>query len=65
MAMLDSSKASQWGTLGLYTKRRGFPNAINARHRKYLEMFDAWLDRLQAAIIKFESENSENSPNRT
>lgn len=50
MALLDPNKANQWETLNLYTPRRDFPKALNGQHRKYLQMFDVWLDRLQVEI---------------
>ena len=56
MSLLNSNMANQWGTLGLFTPRRKFPNALNPLHGKRLQMFDAWLDRLQEDIQKLEEE---------
>ena len=56
IALLDPNKANQWGILNTYIPKRGFPNAINNLHRKYLQMFDAWLDRLQEVIDKLDIE---------
>lgn len=56
MALLDPNMAKQWWTLGLYTPRRAFPHALDPLHGKRLQMFDAWLDRLQENIQQLEAE---------
>ena len=56
MSLLNPNMANQWWTLGLYTPRRAFPHALNPLHAKRLQMFDAWLDRLQENIRKLEEE---------
>jgi len=56
MALIDPNKANQWWTLGLYTPKRAFPHALNGLHEKRIQMFDAWLDRLQIEIQKLEKE---------
>jgi hypothetical protein len=56
MSLLNPNMANQWWTLGLYNPRRLFPHALNPLHAKRLQMFDAWLDRLQENIRKLEEE---------
>ena len=50
IALLDANKASQWLTLGMYTPRRTIPQAFSPMHEKRIQMFDAWLERLEALI---------------
>ena len=55
ISLLDINKAIQWNTLDMYRPRRSFPNAISSNHRKKLQMFDEWLDRLDKFITEFSS----------
>jgi hypothetical protein len=58
MAILDPVQANQWGTLGTYTPKRRFSNALSNQHAHYLEMFDAWLHRLQDRIDGFQKQEA-------
>lgn len=50
MALLDKNMARQWWTLGTYIAKRAFPHALSPIHAKRLQMFDAWLERLNEKI---------------
>lgn len=54
IGLLDSNRARKWAKLGTFTPKRGFPQAISRRHEKRLQMFDAWLDRLDLEIDYWE-----------
>ena len=51
IAILDKSMDMNWYTLNTFEPKREFANAINIKHRKYLQMFDEWLDRLDRVIL--------------
>ncbi len=50
MSILDPNLASKWWTLNLFQTVRAFPNALNSDHAKKLQMFDAWLIKLDECI---------------
>jgi len=57
IALLDPNKASKWWTLGMYTARRRIPQAFSTIHEKRIQMFDAWLERLDLLIQDFQNES--------
>jgi hypothetical protein len=51
--LLNENIANKWRVLGTYTIRRPYPKALNQDHRHKLQMFDAWLERLDDVIENF------------
>lgn len=52
IALLDKSAANNWKTLGQFPHtRKSFP-ALSEQHRKYVEMCDDWLKRLDDVIAE-------------
>lgn len=50
IASVDENLANKWKVLGTFTPKRGFSDALSPNHRKKLQMFDAWLERLDEVI---------------
>lgn len=50
IGLLDNNIAAKWAVLDTFTPKRPFPKAISPDHRKKLQMFDAWLERLLDVI---------------
>ena len=57
LGLLDKNVADRWKVLDTFTPKRSFPGAITPDHRHKLQMFDAWLERLDK-IIENEKETA-------
>ncbi len=55
IGLLDKNIATKWAVLDTFTPKRPFPAAISPDHRKKLQMFDAWLERLVDVIEELKS----------
>jgi len=55
ISILDENVADRWWTLGTYTNKRLFPKALTQEQRKKLQMFDAWLERLDKLTKDFKN----------
>ena len=53
ISLIDPTKASQWWTLGMYSPRRRIQYALSPFHEKKIQMFDAWLEKLELLIDEF------------
>lgn len=52
IGLLDKNIAAKWAVLDTFTPKRPFSKAISPDHRKKLQMFDAWLERLDEVITE-------------
>lgn len=58
ISKINRSDAESWYVLDEYTPTISRGNVLSLKHKKYLDMFDAWLRRLKNLIDKYQdSEN--------